>query len=188
MKKFDQRELIRLAEEYHNAVCKDEKCIIYEKRSPLINLSLEPYWALARYLSYNKWINEFGCYALFRATRTSENIYAKTGIAYHQLSDENNSVNVFKIPLQLQYIYSAYKLMPYISFGDNIWIIRSDEYNEIGNSLSLNAGFNVKVSEPVSLSAGFNSDYTSIISLIMNKDLQFSIISYSFNLGLFIEL
>ena len=37
----DHRILIKLAEDYHNAVYEGEKCIIYEKKQPFIKVNLE---------------------------------------------------------------------------------------------------------------------------------------------------
>ncbi len=40
MKKPKHNTLINLAKDYHNAVCKDESCIIYQKKVPLIKVNL----------------------------------------------------------------------------------------------------------------------------------------------------
>jgi hypothetical protein len=38
IKKPGHQNLIKLAEDYHNAVCEGEKCIIYAKSAPLIKI------------------------------------------------------------------------------------------------------------------------------------------------------
>jgi hypothetical protein len=188
LKKLEHRDLIKLAEDYHNAVCKGEKCIIYEKKSPFIKLSIEPFWGLTRYNGYNKFINELGSYIYICAARTNEMVYVKTGIIYHKISEEGDHLKIYKIPLQIQYLYSSYRFMPKASFGFNFLTIKLDEYKNIGHTLSLNVGFNYKINKSISLSTGFNSDYTPLSRVMMERDFKFSIISYSFNAGLYIEL
>ena len=36
--------LIKLAEDYHNSVCKDVKCIVFEKEVPLLKTAFEPFF------------------------------------------------------------------------------------------------------------------------------------------------
>jgi len=40
MKKPEHKNLVKLAEDYHNIVCKDEKCVIYEKKVPFSGFTL----------------------------------------------------------------------------------------------------------------------------------------------------
>ena len=53
LQKPDQAPLIRLAEKYHNGVCPDEMCVVYEKKLPLIHFALEPYWAIYGLIAEN---------------------------------------------------------------------------------------------------------------------------------------
>ena len=41
MKKPKHNTLINLAKDYHNTVCKDESCIIYQKKVPSVRVNLE---------------------------------------------------------------------------------------------------------------------------------------------------
>jgi len=43
---LDTKSLVNITKKYHNYVCNDEKCIIYEKRLPVIKLRFAPYLSM----------------------------------------------------------------------------------------------------------------------------------------------
>jgi hypothetical protein len=188
IKKPNHSNLINLAEDYHNAVCKGENCIIYEKPSPFISLSLEPFWGLIKYSGYNQAYQELGCNLYIGIPMANEKLHFKTGILYNKIPEEEGDLFVLKIPVQIQYLYQAYRIEPKVSFGVNIFMERLNEYSNVFNTLSLNAGINFRINKSISLSSGFNSDYTPLMIVLMDEDNKFGIISYAINLGLWIEL
>ncbi len=188
VEKPDHQSLIKLAEDYQNKVCKDEKCIIYERETPLIKIFLEPYFGIIKYVGEDKFMSEFGGLVYFWAPRSNEKLYFKTGIVYNKFTYEDGKTDIYKIPLQIQYLYPSKKLKPQFSFGFNFYAIKMDRYKNMTHSLCLNAGLHYEISKNIDLSAGFNSDYTSIIYIINNQNLKFGLISYSISLGLFIKL
>ena len=115
----DHQNLIKLAEDYHYAVCKDEKCIIYEKRLPWLKISVSPFVGLTKYKGYDKFINELGGYLYLWAPRISEKLFLKTGLAYNKLSEDGDKFFFYKIPIQIQYIYRAHRIQPNVSAGIN---------------------------------------------------------------------
>lgn len=188
MKKPDHQNLIKLAEDYHNAICDDEKCIIYEKKVPSIKISFTPFLGLTNYNGYDKLVNEFGGYLYIWAPRVSEKLFFKTGFAFNKLSIEGKNFDVLKIPVQFQYIYRAHKLQPHISCGVNFLGLKLEDYKDITNTLSVNAGLNYKLSNKVSICTAFNSDYIPLFRVITDDDLSFDIISYSVIIGLRVDL
>ncbi len=185
LKTPEHHNLIKLAEDYHNIFCKEEECIIYEKRSPLVELSLEPFLGIIKYTGHNQFITEFGCYTYIGAPSTNEKLYFKTGIGYQEIADGGEYLNLFKIPLQIQYIYHANRFMPKASIGVNIL---TDRYLTFIHTLSINAGIGYRIDESLGISIGLNTDFTPISQVIANKELKFGIISYAFNIGLSIDL
>ncbi len=188
IEKPEHQSLIKLAEDYHNIVCKDEQCIVYEKKFPFIKLSVEPFFGLTKHNGTNQFINEFGGNIYFWAPRSNEKLYVKTGLAYHKVLEDGESKDRYKIPLQIQYLYPAFKFRPKVSYGINVLSFEYDDYRDIGYTMSLNAGFNYYVYKSINLSVSFNSDYTPINYAVMFEELGFNIISYSINFGLYIEL
>lgn len=188
VKKPEHQTLIKLAEDYHNVVCDGEKCIIYEKEVPLLKISITPFIGLAKYNGYDKLATEFGGYLYFWAPRTSEKLFFKTGLVYNKISEDGTDLTVFKIPIQLQYIFRAHKLQPHISGGINFFNTKLEDYKSISNSLSLNAGLNYQISTKISIISSFNSDYTPLFMGLMDEYTEFDIISYSILVGLRIDL
>lgn len=188
IKKPEHKNLIKLAEDYHNAVCDDEQCIIYEKKVPPIKISIMPFVGLAKYKEYDQFIMELGGYLYLWAPRTSEKLFFKTGLIYQKSSEGGENLNSYKIPIQLQYIYIAHRIQPNLSMGINVLSLNIDDHKELSHTLSINAGINYKFSDNISLSTVFNSDYTPPSSVIIDKELAFDIISYSIIIGLRIDL
>ena len=188
VKKPEHKNLIKLAEDYHNAVCDNEECIIYEKKVPFIKISITPFVGLAKYNGYDNLVNEFGGYMYFWAPRTSEKLFLKTGLIYNRISEDGIDLNLYKIPIQFQYIFRAHKLQPHISGGVNVLSRKLKGYRHMNNTLSLNAGLNYQILNKISLHTNFNSDYTPLSLVLVNEDITFDIISYSFSVGLRIDL
>lgn len=187
VEKPEHYNLIELAEDYHNAICEGEQCIIYEKQLPLIKVSMTPFVGLTKY-DYPKFAKGFGVYVYFWAPRTSEKLFFKTGIFYEKLSTENGIQNTYRIPIQLQYIFRAHKLQPKISGGYNLLFSKPNNYYNSFYTLSLNPGLNYKISDNLSLSTAFNTDFTPFNIVTISEGMKFSLISYSIILGLRIDL
>ncbi|MCG8700397.1 MAG: hypothetical protein MI922_20250, partial [Bacteroidales bacterium] len=82
IQKLDKPEhvgLIKLAEEYHNAVCKDEKCVIYEKKPPFFKVNVETVAGMVKYMDdevlKDKYYFQGGVMAHLWLLRTNEKIY-----------------------------------------------------------------------------------------------------------------
>jgi hypothetical protein len=185
--------LINLVETYHNKVCKDEKCVIYEKKLPGLKIIIQPLAGITKYVGYvSKTITpeikgQTGLMCFIGLPLTSERLYFRTGFLYSRLQVEQYSryssepqystINNFKIPLQFQYLFPKKTISP--SFGGGMNIIIPDFFVAI----ALNAGVNLKLNPHLNLLLLSELDYISKLVIIPN-----GLISYSFNAGLSINL
>lgn len=189
IKKPGHNSLIRVAKEYQDVVCKDEKCIIFEKQLPPVKFSFEPFLGTLQYVKIPGFVTEFGFMAYLWLPRLNEKIFFKTGLVNHKINYNFNTMNVIKIPLQLMYIYRAVNMQPRVSAGINLLRIKENDSGIIyDQTFNLNVGFNYKLLKGLSISTCINTDFIPIRRAVFFKDVKFSLISYSFTAGLFIDL
>jgi hypothetical protein len=194
LKNLQQNNLIKLAKDYQNIVCKDEQCIVFENKIPVIKFSLEPCVGLISYRGDNKNIFSYGGYVFVSNPQVSEKLYFKTGIIfntskwYSTEAEELVDVKIVKFPLQFQYMYTAKKLQPKASIGVIFWTYNSDEDSGSAHSLSTSVGINYKFSNTLSLSTNFDLEYNPLIGGIVYDGGGLDLISYSIYLGLNITL
>jgi len=190
--------LIKLAKNYHNEVCKDDVCIVYEKQLKPIKFAIEPVFGILQYgkvglsdnVAYENDKNtiQLGTYLYIWLPRTNENIHFKTGLVYQKWVDgrvNNNLADVYKLPLQLQYLFPNKKLRPRAHLGFNFYTIKYSTYNDFLNSLEAGLGINYEISNSVSISANINTEVTPLTYIIDNI---FGVVSYSFQMGVYIAL
>jgi hypothetical protein len=183
-------DLINLAETYHNHVCKDEKCVIYEKKLPGLNMKIQPLAGTTKYRGYpDQSINpvykgQYGLLVYLGLPLTSERIFIRTGLIYTQLQLEEDTLsgtiesstqNNFKIPFQFQYLYTRRTLSP--TFGGGMNIITPTFYTV----MALNAGLNINLNANLHLMLLSEIEFRFVI-------IPESLLSYSFNLGLAFDL
>ena len=185
--KPDHQNLIELAQDYHNIVCSTYSCIVYEKKIPRISLSIEPVIGFTKYKDLSDAVVEFGAILYIWAPRTSERLYFKTGLLYHRLTEAPESPTVYKIPLQIQYLYPGKKLQPNVSLGMNYFTLNAEGFKDYSHTITLNGGVNYKIHNGFGLSLHFNSDYTPF-SYTTEKDAKFGLVSYSALVGVLIAL
>ncbi|MDZ7741373.1 MAG: hypothetical protein U5Q03_06410 [Bacteroidota bacterium] len=107
----EHKELINFAEKYHNLVCKDDACIVYEKRVPLTIL-VE---GIGQFTSFrekifgkgteNQW-TFIGASVYLMNPRFSEKSYLGLGIMKAPWSNRSGDfISQFKIPISYSYIH-----------------------------------------------------------------------------------
>lgn len=119
LEKPEHGELISLAKDYHNQVCKDESCIIYKKKTAL-TVDLEALGGFIQYgsseLVVQKTYAQFGILAHFWLPRVNEKLYLRMGFVYSSVGivygTEIFYVNVYKVPIQIEYVYPKGKIRP----------------------------------------------------------------------------
>jgi len=180
MRKPEHKNLIQLAEKYHNEVCDGEKCIIYEKKLPPFSVDLElisgithinPYFINDLNLPFPTVMPIYGVLGHFWLPRESENLYLKTGIVLIY----NEKTRLYKIPFQLEYLYPTGIIRPRISAGFDNFILDP----------TCSVGANIVFSKSVSLSLNCDATFRNVNSEILLPDKFFSSSLYA---GLRIKL
>lgn len=148
---LDHSSLIKLTKDYHQYVCKDESCIIYEKKLPAIRIGISP--VIGYYISNFKIVDDqylqsfkfkkafypvFGLSVSLNAPRSSEKIFLHLEGTYSQIFTSafktfdyyfNNEYHhitidysVIKVAMPVSYTFSTGKLRPDVMLGGGmIW-------------------------------------------------------------------
>ena len=180
MGKPEHESLIKLAEDYHNEVCKDRECIIYEKKQPFLKVNLEFAGGVVNFWHVENINDRFyfqgGIIGHLWMPRTNEKLYFRTGLLYSRLEFSGVKSNYFKIPCQLEYIYPKGNIRPSFAYGLNF-------YYPSYRSVSFNLGTNIKLKENIFLSTNLDIEFTPLV-MILPQDL----LSYSVNIGIIYKL
>lgn len=190
--KPEHNNLIKYAKDYHNAVCKDEKCIIYEKEVPFIKASIELFYGQT---SFNKKYfmdintSEVGSFIYFWMPMLNERFYFKTGFQHCQIKYQNEKLIYKVIPEQIQYQYSHFKLIPKLFYGFNYYFFKNESFYTIVTG----TGLDYKFSKRFSLTSNFTAEFVplsykafEIFSTYDPESINF--LSYSIYLGLKIDI
>jgi hypothetical protein len=181
MGKPEHDNLIKLAEDYHNKVCKNGPCMIYEKKLPPLKIDLEIIGGTVNYqntdIFTNKHYFQTGILALFWMPRTSEKLFFRTGILYSTPESNVGKNSIYKIPLQLEYIYPKGIVRPKFAYGITF-------YKPLDQSVSLMGGLNIKLNNSLFLTTNYDIDCNQTEVPFFPK----SIVSQSFSIGLLIKL
>jgi len=123
IKKPEHQNLIKLAEDYHNAVCEGEPCVIYEKKQPFFKVNLEGVAGVVKFENVEdikgKYYFQSGVIANFWIPRINEKLYFKTGFLYSQVEDSiGKKYGFLKIPAHIGYLApKTYRIRPSVSIG-----------------------------------------------------------------------
>lgn len=172
--------LIKLAEDYHNTLCKDIKCIVFEKKVPFLKIAFEPFFGFGEFNRTYSDIGSFysvGANILLWGPKLNEKVYFKTGLVYSKY----NKGHFYKFPLQIQYIFPLKRIRPTVSIGLDLY------YNHlyIGSTLHISGGFIYKIRGRTFFSTSISSEFPSIIILaIDDSKMRFGVFAYSLNVGL----
>ncbi len=188
VKKPEHQNLIKLAEDYHNAVCEGEQCIVYEKSAPLIRILPELVGGVIMYSNVEGLTDKFymhtGIIGHIWMPRSSEKMYFRTGVLFSQLDFDAEKINYYKIPFQFEYIFPKGIIRPRITYGLNYYLRNGlDYYMPMYQTVSFDIGVNIKLSESLFLSATTDIEFNPQV-LIVPKNL----LSYSLKLGFFYSI
>ncbi len=181
--KPEHESLIKLAEDYHNTVCKDRACIIYERKLPPLKFNIEILGGLVNYQYANqitsKRIFQAGVLTHLWMPRVSEKMYLRTGIYYSDAKLVNNGKGaIYKIPIQFEYMYPKGNVRPVMALGINL-------YSPFYQTVALTSGLNFKLTKSVNLGIFYDIDFNpdEKLSLIPR-----SIFSQSISTGFIFQL
>lgn len=182
IKKPEHQNLIKLAEDYHNAVCKGEKCIIYEKKQPFMKVNFEFVGGVVNFENVqdlnDKFYFQSGILAHFWLPRTNEKLFFRTGLQYSVIETDKNKNSIYKFPIQIEYIYPKSKIRPKIAYGINL-------YESFYPTVALMGGINVKLHESSYWSINYDIDFVPNEKFALIPYKQFS---YSILTGIYIKL
>jgi hypothetical protein len=172
LNKLDHKKLINFAEKYHNLTCKDEKCIIYEKKLPRkvkFNVSGGPSYYFSDDFDLNHTTNpSYGFNLLFQQSQKSEKIYL--GIGLYRAIGLKGVLKGYQIPLSINYISPRIGFSPIISYEFDL------NFGFIVQALKLGINYQMK-----NMSVFLNTDvktvfiikpYASSVNLGLNIDLR----------------
>lgn len=142
IKRLEHRRLIRLAENYHNLVCQDEECIVYEKREPLFKVNLEVVGGVVNFENVadlnDKYYPQGGIIANIWMPRTHENLYFRTGFLYAQVEQSGKKKHHLKVPTHIGYMTpSTYRVRSSLSIGLFTPSYSGGVAVKVGNSINL---------------------------------------------------
>jgi hypothetical protein len=169
--KPEHQNLMKLAEDYHNVVCKDEECIIYEKSQPILKVNFEVLGGVVNYenvLGLNdKFYFQGGIIANIWMPRINEKIYFRTGLLRSSINEYRGEKVLYKIPLQIEYIYSKYLITPKVALGINY-------YKPFHQTVAFMTGLNVRLSKSINWSINYEIDFNPNTHFVLNPDSKFS--------------
>lgn len=185
VEEVDHKALILLGESYHNTVCDEEKCIIYEKPKPSFKIIPEIVVGAIDFAEDQYELNlQTGIITHIWLPRLNERVYIRTGllyaeqkpIEYSSKAQRDKIISLLKIPVQIEYIYPSGTIRPRLAYGINY-------YRPNNHSVSLNLGTNIRLSDTFHLSATTDLECKPVMVLLPKKGF-----AYSFHAGLFINL
>lgn len=163
--------LINLAEDYHNKVCKDQECIIYEKQMHSFKLDIELQGGINNifgkgpvyqyYKDHNistSYSQATGLIFHISSPQLSEKYTLRTGVQYSRYFDLNQDYSgtygIFTIPVGIEYLRPKGFIRPSYMIGMNIMTIPKNYIFDF----SVGAGLNFKITNSLSLGLNYNMD------------------------------
>ena len=192
LKKPDHDNLITLAKDYHNAVCKDDKCIIYAKKMPLFKVGFEAvigHMFVDEYMFGKYNFQQAGIFAHIWMPMVNENLFLKTGIIFPvgktkysadsgSIPSQGDSLLSGLVSFQIEYVYPHGIIRPKFAIGTNLPFLTID----------LTPGVNVKLTKWLFWTANFNIGLLPCTPSDSNTILKFSLYTTSFTTGLYLNL
>lgn len=171
LNKPTHQNLIRLAEDYHHAVCANGPCIVYEKQLPFLKVNLQVVSGIISFTEGStlsgKTYMQNGVLAHFWMPRANEKVYFETGMLYTPVQQESEFYGrtYFRIPVHIGYMApGTYRIRPSFSVG----LIFP----------SYSAGVHVKLSKRINLGVqGWtNFSYNDYLFLMPERLLNYSVL------------
>jgi hypothetical protein len=122
IKKPEHKNLIKLAKDYHNYVCDDEECIVFEKPLPFLKVNLEMVAGIVNYDNIDNFadknILQSGIILHFWLPRVNENFYFKTGAFYSHIEEAKTNLAKVSVPIHWGYMApNTFLIRPSLSIG-----------------------------------------------------------------------
>jgi len=148
--------LIKLAADYNHKFGNDVTGNVFRKNAPFLKCNFELVAGTINYKNNEDVIasNSFngGVLAHLWMPRTNENLYFRTGILYSQANTIEGKKDVFKFPVQVEYVYPKGILRPRLAVGLNL-------YTSMLQTYALMGGINIVVDKNVVLGLSYDVDF-----------------------------
>lgn len=158
MRNLNQKDLVNLSVDYHDAVCNEYECVNYTKKVLNVRTKVEFVTGLTRHNEY--YTPKTGI--LFHLPINDRNFYIKTGILYgdrphHRKSyyDIEETHYSFKIPISVQYVFGSKNFKPTVGLGYPTGVLA---FSELFPASSLEAGFIYTIYQKWEVSVNFSAD------------------------------
>jgi hypothetical protein len=122
MEILNQRNLVDLSVDYHNAICEEYPCVDYTKKIPKITYKLELLTGATKHNAY--YSPQYGILVHVWSPLRNEKLYVKAGIIYSEKTYNRKSGNdteskdySLKFPISLQYVFGQGRLKPTVALG-----------------------------------------------------------------------
>ncbi len=189
MGQLNQRDLVNLSMDYHNAVCNDSECINYTKKIPKITYKIEVFSGLTYHNKY--YSPQFGVLLHIWRPLKNEKLYVKTGLLFSDKpyiykyimyldANEDERDYAINIPISFQYVFGEKQFKPTIAFGFPTGINRM--------IFSFQGGFIYSLSKNIDLSFSSSIDGLLAFPMNMHKDIFNNNFGHSINLGLIYQI
>lgn len=149
IKKPNHSNLIKIAENYHNIVCDDEKCIVYEQKNKMRLGSEFFVGAVTERNSVDDKLEtriQCGALATIWLPRNGNDIYFKGGLLFSSSSNMDNNKILARIPILIEKRFNRNgRIRPKIATGIRIFYYDG----AVSLVIPLQAGLNVKLNEKI---------------------------------------
>jgi len=163
MNRLEQRKLVKLSVDYHNAICNEYGCVNYTKDLPKVTYKFELFTGVTHHNKY--YTPQIGVLVHVWSPLTNEKLFIKTGIIYsdspyfRKESDEiNDYTYTIKIPISFQYVFGKKKFKPTFAFGWPTGIILIS---------SIQAGFVYSISKKYEIS--LNGSLDGVVAALISE-------------------
>jgi len=178
--------MIKLARDYHNSVCDNESCIVYQKKVKYLSVSLEPIVSINKFIGYDKIKTGYGVNIYLSSPVFSENTLFYTGIHNYTLTDSAANVRITEIPLQIEYLFGARNFQPKIGLGINLISVKRINY--LVHTFNFNTGFNYKFNKTLSFTFKLNAEFVPASFSLLEEENPINVFAINAMLGLRIRL
>ncbi|MFZ4456031.1 MAG: hypothetical protein ACOYOT_07410 [Bacteroidales bacterium] len=186
---LEQKPLIKFAKEYHNRVCGNNGCLIYEKKQFPVTFLLEPIIGIRTANSGPELGGkfEYGLFVHNWMPRTSEKIFFKFGLVksitsmpiYHYSETHYENQEVYRIPLMFEYLYPKGIIKPTFGYGWNL-ILSKEEGSILVDNFDF--GLVTKINSKIQISTTLNLLSSPIYAILTNQIFTIGLPTYYFGL------
>lgn len=180
--------LIKLAKDYHEVICPDHDCTIYEKKLPAFSAIIEIPFAFIKFdndpfdtdfnLKTDEQFLSTGLLINALLSRVNEKVRLRTGVLFPVGDHGEKDVFRYKIPIQFEYIYPKGGFRPKFAYGINL-------YNPFYQSVSLMGGFNINASQNSGFFFAYDIDFNPNENVpLIPRNIFSKSFSFGINIGI----